>query len=185
MYLGVDQALGNTGVVVLSADSHRPLYLDTIRTGSTKGAKRLQLIRDSLTRIIQAYGVTFAALEGYSIRSVNRPFDLGEVGGVVRLCFLDQRVEYVTVAPTSLKKYVSGSGRADKKIMRRATLEKWGIDIDQNDACDAYGLAHIARAIRESLPTTDRAELEVVRGLKAGPKSKIITRSFKKDVEDV
>lgn len=185
MYLGIDQALGKTGVVVLSAESHRPQYLDTIRTGTAKGAKRLQLIRDSLTRIIEAYGVRFAALEGYSIRSVNRPFDLGEVGGVVRLCFLDQRVEYVTVAPTSLKKYVTGSGRADKTNMRSATLEKWGIDIDQDDACDAYGLAHIARALREASPTTNRAELEVIQGLKAGPKKKIITRSFKKDVEDV
>jgi Holliday junction resolvasome RuvABC endonuclease subunit len=75
------------------------------------------------------------------------------------------------VAPAALKKYVSGNPQASKERMRVATHKKWGIDIDQDDACDAYGLARVARtyAVGKSL---DRDELEVVQKLKSPPARK-------------
>ena len=109
--------------------------------------------------------IVLAALEGYSIGSQNRPFDLGEVGGVIRLCLTLNHVQYLVVAPKALKKFVTGKGdSADKEAMRRATKKKWSVDIDQNDECDAYGLAKVAQAY-DLRDTTNRAELEVLHAL--------------------
>jgi Holliday junction resolvasome RuvABC endonuclease subunit len=103
------------------------------------------------------------------MESVNRSFDLGELGGVVRLVLHDAGIPFVVVPPTSLKLFVAGNGSADKDQMRTSTLGKWGVDFDQDDECDAYGLAQVARAVHLNTGKT-RSELEVVKKLRCTEK---------------
>lgn len=161
MFLGVDQSLTSPGFAVLPAQGNTPLYLEAVKTGARRDGERLAFIWSALQEILSKYPPQYAALEGYSMQSTNRSFDLGEVGGIVRLALYTAGVPFVVVAPKSLKKFVTGSGEADKAKMRAATLKKYGIDIPQNDMCDAYGLAHVARACYHQTSTV-RAELEVV-----------------------
>ena len=106
---------------------------------------------------------------------MNRSFDLGELGGIIRLCLYDAKIPFVIVPPTSLKKFVTGNGSADKKKMHDFVLSKWRQDIDENedDQCDAYGLAQVARAYPEK-KTTNRAELEVLLSLDPKPVSPVM-----------
>jgi Holliday junction resolvasome RuvABC endonuclease subunit len=165
MYLGLDQSLRSSGVAVVSGKGE-VIYLGLIPTGALRGVQRLAAIRNALRDVLGAEpDIKYAALEGYSIESVNRPFDLGELGGVVRLALHDAGVPFLVVPPKSLKLFVASDGAADKEKMRKAVLKKWGQDIEQDDECDAFGLAQLARSFHLNTGTT-RAELEVLKKLR-------------------
>ena len=145
-----------------------PVYRAHLPTRGLRGGERLEAIYCFLEQkfLLNYRPIVLAALEGYSIESQNRPFDLGEVGGIVRLCLTRHKIKYLVVSPMSLKKFVTGKGNAaaDKEAMRRAVNKKWGVDFDQNDECDAYGLARVAQSF-DLRDTSVRAELEVLKGL--------------------
>ena len=167
MYLGIDQSLRCSGVAVIGRDQE-VAYIGTVTPGKLTGAPRLGAIRLAIRDLCAAEpDIEFAALEGYSYGSgAGRTFELGEVGAVVKLTLWDAGIPFVVVPPASLKQFVSGNGSSDKERMRLAVLSKWGIDFaDRDDECDAYGLAHVARAVHMGVGKT-RAELEVVKKLK-------------------
>lgn len=180
MYLGIDQSLRSTGVAVVSAGKES-LLLGTVAPKKLTGAPRLAYIRDGIQDAIRSNpGIKYAALEGYSIDSVNRPFDLGEVGGLVRLSLHDAGIPFIVVSPKQLKQFVTGTGNAKKEDMRLAVLQKWHQDIDQDDACDAFGLAHVARAFHLHAGAT-RPELEVLKKLR-DPDKKLSLVSYTANV---
>jgi len=165
MYLGIDQSLRSSGVVVVGS-SNDLIYRGTVTPGKRSGVIRLACIRDSLRDVLAAEpSIKYAALEGYSMESVNRSFDLGELGGLVRLVLHDAGIPFVVVAPTQLKQFISSDGSATKEKMRQAVLDKWGMDFEQDDECDAFGLAQVARAIHMNIGST-RAQLEVLKKLR-------------------
>lgn len=161
MFLGIDQSLRSTGIAVLRSGTTRPEYLATIEPGKLRGAERLASIYGEIEDVLKNYGIRRAALEGYSMESVNRSFDLGELGGIVRLCLIRNNVNFIVVPPLSLKLFVTGKGQASKTQVQTATMKRWGQAINQDDECDAYGLAHVAR-VYETGDSAIRCELEVV-----------------------
>lgn len=167
MYLGIDQSLRSSGVVVIS-EEQKVQYVGRILPGKLRGVERLAAVREAMNDIFAAAleDIFFAALEGYAYDvGAGRVFELGEVGGVVKLALHDAEIPFVVVAPTQLKQFVTGSGSATKELMRQVVLKKWGIDVTQDDECDAFGLAHVARAFHLDKGTT-RAELEVLKKLR-------------------
>ncbi len=54
-------------------------------------------------------------------------------------------VNYKIIPPTSLKKWHTTDGHADKVMMMRVAKCKWGIDFQDDNICDAYCLAMMAR----------------------------------------
>lgn len=48
------------------------------------------------------------------------------------------------VAPPTVKKFVTGSGRADKGKMMLAVYMRWKFEVPNHDVADAYTLARIA-----------------------------------------
>jgi Holliday junction resolvasome RuvABC endonuclease subunit len=84
------------------------------------------------------------AIEGYAMGSKTRPQMAGELGGHLRLLLWQAGIPYIIVPPTTLKKYVLGSGNAAKELMLKEVFKRWGYDTDSNDRADAYGLARVA-----------------------------------------
>lgn len=166
-FLGIDQAAINTGFVLLERGTNVPVVQRLINTKGYDGGYRLQFLFSSIRDAIGGRKVSAAALEGYSMDSVHRAMDLGEIGGIVRLALVQENITYLVVPPSSLKKYVTGRGDADKDKMMDAVARKWGVTIPQNDVADAYGLAHLARASVLG-GTRDRAEAEVLQLFKGG-----------------
>jgi len=166
MYLGIDQSLRSSGVAVIS-EGQKVQYVGRILPGKLTGVARLAAVREALRDVLAAEpDICFAALEGYAYDvGAGRVFELGEVGAVVKMVLHDAAVPFVIVPPASLKQFVAGNGQAKKEQMREAVLKKWGIDVAQDDECDAFGLAQVARAFHLNSGTT-RAELEVLKKLK-------------------
>ena len=68
-------------------------------------------------------------MEHYSYASTGRAFQIGENGGVLKNRFYTSGVTVEKVAPTSVKKFATGKGNADKQMMQDAFIEATGIDI--------------------------------------------------------
>jgi hypothetical protein len=56
----------------------------------------------------------------------------------------------IQVPPTTLKKYISGSGKATKDIMIKEIYKNYGIDTNDNNDADAIGLAILAHEFYET-----------------------------------
>lgn len=181
-FLGVDQSLVRTGVVVLDEDGDM-LLRRVIVPGELRDAARLCMIRNLVAAAVAEYKPVAAAFEGYSFESTNRAFALGELGGIVQVVFFDAEVPYRQIPPKTLKRFVTGNGDADKQKMLDVTKNKWKIDFgDEDDLCDAYGLARLLLAIDNPKKLTVRHELEVVQGLLAPKKETLTSRTAKSKI---
>lgn len=86
-------------------------------------------------------------IENYSYRSVGQGMFKGELGGILRDKLTDSTDVIVEVAPKTLKKFVTGSGKATKLQMIRAVEKRYGVEVDNDDDADSYGLAKIGECL--------------------------------------
>jgi Holliday junction resolvasome RuvABC endonuclease subunit len=68
----------------------------------------------------------------------------GELHGIARLALRDRLKAWV--APASLKKLATGKGNATKPDMRAELLKRTGLDIRDDNQCDAYWLRAMGMA---------------------------------------
>lgn len=64
----------------------------------------------------------------------------GMVQGVVRDMLLAEGIPYGDVGPSSLKKYATGKGGASKTEMSLAAMKRGGVEIAEDNQCDAWWL---------------------------------------------
>jgi crossover junction endodeoxyribonuclease RuvC len=176
-YLGVDPSLRGTGICILRGSE--PPFLQTIDPAKLRKAARLAFIRDALLINLKTRTAVFGAIENYSYDSVGRVFQLGEIGGVLRLSLFDQEVTYADVAPAQLKKFATGNSGADKDKVMSAVRDRWSIDVADDNQADACVLAMIARGLHQGLITPTRPQLEVLHALK-NPRIKTVVRARKR-----
>jgi hypothetical protein len=82
-------------------------------------------------------------LEGYAMGAKWGREAQGEWSGQVRRIVYRAGWHIVLVPPTVLKKYVTGSGAADKDAMRMHVLKRWGYESSDNDDADAFALLQL------------------------------------------
>lgn len=164
-FLGIDQSLSATGLCVVD-DAKDVLMMTTVDPGALIGGRRLVAIKDALIAAIRGTraGIGHAALEGYSMGSINRPFDLGEVGGIIRMVLADVDIPYVVVPPVIVKVFATGTTGATKDKMIEAAKSSGVCPKNDNEA-DALFLARIAHAFAHG-PDQVRREMEAIRMLK-------------------
>lgn len=168
LIIGVDPSLTNTGVVMLNT---RGEVLGTIETknflkdwhkldaqdrnSSAGQINRLLLLTQEINRAIgrqipRGYqGKISVGYEDYSFDSVNRPFSMGELGGVLKCALASLPawfVHFQLVAPTEVKKFALGRGDCKDKepVITQAIAEEPAMEGRSSDICDAYFLAKFA-----------------------------------------
>lgn len=160
-FLGIDQSLNATGVCRLS-EIGAVVAMATVDPNGVKDGERLILIKRAVASM--ATEVEFAALEGYSYDSVGRVFELGEIGGVIKVLLHESGIKYVVVPPVLLKKFATGKASASKEDMMTACASRGVTYVDDNQA-DAFFLACIARAYSRDVARY-RCEMDVIHSLK-------------------
>jgi len=161
--IGIDQSLTNSGICIIQY-RHKTENISyfNILPKKLREAPRLKYIKDELQKFIKKFKPDIAVMEGYSPNSYNRPFALGELGGIVKLTLLEEQIPTYIVPPKSMKKYVAAHGDAPKSVIMAIYQLK-----EENQA-DARGLAEIGRSIITDVTTT-RAQCEVVKMVKDNP----------------
>lgn len=160
--LALDLSLRSTGV----AASWAPSQPVTLRTTKLRGMERLITLRGSIELMLER-GVDVAVLEGYSFGSKGRSvFDIGELGGVIKLMLHERGIPFAIVAPTTLKKYATGKGNSPKDAVLVQAVRRSGLELG-NDEADAWWLlqmamAHYEQADALTMPQVNREALEKV-----------------------
>jgi len=165
-YVGIDQALRKIGVCILVGGEVDTLEL--IRPlAAARGPERLTFLRDQLQALLTPYKgqIRHASLEAQSLGSIGDIDQLGQVSGMVQIVLADAGVpKPFLVPPATLKKFVTGHPQASKERMMRHSERVWGIVFDQDDLCDAHGLARISEEFIEQRSTT-RHQVEAIYSL--------------------
>jgi len=166
IYCGLDLSLTGTGVCIIDRQG-TPIFTKTLKI-KTKGMERLFNIRTAIQDILNEYKPTFICTEGYSMGSrAGQAFSIGELGGVIKLMLYLRDWEYKDVAPTQVKKFGAKKGNASKDQVMMNVYKEWGFEASDNNVCDAFVLAQIARALKQTVPLRSY-QTEVIITLRKG-----------------
>ena len=96
-----------------------------------------------------------ACIEGYAMGAKGQVFTIAENGGLIKHKMYKAGIEFITPAPTSVKKLFTGKGNANKEIMYNSamsidpttpdvkTLYGWAIDGNPtSDIIDSFAMVH-------------------------------------------
>lgn len=87
----------------------------------------------------------------------------GMVQGVIRDMLIEAGIPYGDIGPSSLKKYATGRGGASKTEMSLAAMKRGGVELAENNLCDAWWLWAMANDYLDQpvfqLPKVQRDEL--------------------------
>jgi len=114
----------------------------------------------------RCHSADLVVLEDFSFGSRGAAlYQIGGMGFLVRHRLWTMGLPYIPISPGMLKKFVTGSGSAQKNVMLREVWRRWNHEASDDNSADAIGLAYIGLALVGSwLPTID-PQREVVRHL--------------------
>ena len=161
--IGLDLSLNETGLCVLETIS----ALTSVNESNPKKNKWKKFIKEDLieTQIIKTfpdiiidhrldsivshindanlkYHPEIVIIEGLAFQGKgNSSAQLAGLHYLVRNYLIKNEVHFKIIPPTKLKKFVSGKGNAKKDLMLLNVYKKWGIDFDNHNLADAFGLA--------------------------------------------
>lgn len=156
-YLGVDQSYTSSGIVIMD-DDNKLVHSEIFKTSKDEDVFiRAWNISEKIVALIKEYGVESVSIEGLAFGSVNANATR-DLAGLQFLIVTKVRLvlglPIEIIAPTSLKKFATTSGKATKKDMIAAlppevleTFKAKGFRVTTGlaDLTDAYFLAQFAR----------------------------------------
>lgn len=135
--MGVDPSITCTGMNLHDGTSW------AVRPKASGDARLLQ-VADSLRNAVTASRTDLVVMEGLGgVYKGEAARIIPMLHGALRLELMRLGVPYMTLSPTTLKKFATGSGTADKTAMAVAALKRLGTEYGTSDECDAAWL-HVA-----------------------------------------
>ena len=150
--LGIDPGLVVTGYAVLEAARAGPKILEAGVIRSAEGrdstadmARRLRVLYEGIVELFDAWHPTVMVVEQlYSHYEHPRTAILmGHARGVYFLAGGQRGIPVLSLPATSVKKTITGSGRATKEQMQYAIMRELGLDKppEPHDVADAVAIA--------------------------------------------
>ena len=146
--VGLDISMTDTGYAVLDT-SGEPVILSDVKPNKkviVRDIDRQLFILDNLTKMIEDDTMmadkVVVCIEGYAFGSqVGKVFSRAELVGMIKRMLVLKDFEIYLVAPTSMKKFITGIGNARKAEVIAAAKEKYGFEGKNDNICDALCLA--------------------------------------------
>lgn len=176
--MGIDPSLNSTGLALVDGSTA------TLKQKPADGDYRLVKIRCAIQGRVQPPSRPDLVVMEDLPRNAMGAGITGQVQGIIREVLQANRVPYLLVSAATLKKFGSGSGRADKAGMRAAWLEYSGVDNPRDDEVDAAwlrvlgiylttGIAneqpHWQAAVKNLRPAFEQLNLGAAHFIKGGP----------------
>ena len=148
--VGLDMSLTATGVCVLKSGD---VELHTIKTKPKDFSNDLERIRHIVDETISYIpgDIGLIAIEDFftpsNPKQIGSAIRLIGLGMIIRYEMYGRELPFIIVAPTQLKKFVSGNGKFPKDQITKEVFKKWEVDASDNNQADACGLAYLASLI--------------------------------------
>lgn len=162
MIIGLDLSLSNSGIVVINKSGKLILH-HTIKTKKESDRIiRYHKFKVELFSFLSSNNLmnpnNIFAIEDYTygIRNSRSLISLAEQGGIVRYIFYFENLVLVEYSNSSVKKFVTGKGNANKDLMLKSVYKKWGFDFNDHNLADASAVAMLCLAHQDIL---DRKKL--------------------------
>lgn len=119
--------------------------------------ERFDFVIKKVINYLEDFDVQHVGLEGYSMGSKSsRLFQIGEATGILKRILWESEIDYSIYAPTSIKKFATGNGRADKNGMASAFIGREDQDLFEllemdkttkpiEDLFDSYWIARMKK----------------------------------------
>ena len=85
----------------------------------------------------------------------------------LRRNFFQNSARYVLVPPSTLKKFVTGKGTAEKSLVMMEVYKRWRLSAGNDNEADAIGLAMIGACLLGEMGTQNEAQREVLATISA------------------
>ena len=142
LVIGIDPSLTGTGLAHVDGSTEvidftrGPLRLIT-------GDHRLLAIANNLAAMLKSTKITpYAVIEDLPKQAKGAGLT-GRVQGVVRLILIEHEIPFLAIVPSTLKMFATGKGTSPKPELRMALFKRTGVDIPDDNACDAWWLREI------------------------------------------
>ena len=143
-FIGIDQSLSNSGVIITD---HRcnVLHQTTIPTNPKSFPEaRIDWIGFCIHDLLCRFGkdLHFVALENLAFGGSGKMDLLAGVYWEIRrrVYLYHNNLEIYSVPIGTWKKFIAGHGRATKPMIAKAIREKYGVEFNDENKYDAYGL---------------------------------------------
>jgi len=169
--LGLDLSLVGTGCIILEDGKMKLSRLVTSKPSGKdplKELKRLLGICKEIKKIAILHHPDLVCIEGIAFMSRNTGA-LSQLSGLnyfVRELLYAEGISFVIVPPTVLKKFITGKGNCHKELMLLETYKRYGVSFDDNNLCDAYGLARIADGLKDEGAKLKKFQVEIINKIK-------------------
>ena len=149
--VGLDMSLTGTGFCLIRDGK---ISVETIKTTPKtceNDLARLIYIVDEVMKRIPA-DVAMIGIEDFftpqNAMQMGSAIKLAMLGALIRVALYKAGLPFYVVAPSQIKKYVIGSGAAQKSLVIREVFKKYGLDVKDDNQADACVLAHIANDVK-------------------------------------
>jgi len=145
MFVGLDPSYNEFGLIIL--DQKANILEQRILTSDSKldAAERIIQLEEGFKFIPNIVGLQSICIEGPAFSSKGQfVLQMGALHYYLRIFLLKNNTFFKVIAPGTLKKFVTGTGKGKKELILLKTFKKWGVEFDNNNLADAYGLARMA-----------------------------------------
>ena len=145
MIIGLDLAPNATGVAIIGGDGEF-IYWETIVAPSVLNpSRRIQYSLGRVRVLVEVFGIKEAAIEDYAFAQHGKgDATVREHGGIIRNMLLERGIKIFLYGISTIKKFATGSGGADKGAMNESFIKLCKKRKDKTEhVVDAYFLAQI------------------------------------------
>jgi len=138
MYIwSFDLSISSTGASIFTIDG-TPILQFSIRTKAKDSyGKRLKIIHDGINVWLEEYPCSILIVESAFTRFNKATQVLYRVHGLIEFMFNESK--YFSYAPTTIKKTITGNGRATKEEVSEKILERYkNIKFGNDDESDSF-----------------------------------------------
>ena len=157
--VGWDLSLAKTGYVIMNDGVVIASGLIKSKPTGDKPideTRRIVKIATDIVNTIDRYLLprepALIAIEGlaFMARNTTSLVQLSGLNYLMRIRLDERKIPFVLVAPTSLKKFITQKGNADKNLMMMEVYKKYGFESLDDNVADGFSLAVVAQAVMGS-----------------------------------
>jgi Holliday junction resolvasome RuvABC endonuclease subunit len=169
-YVGLDMSLSGTGVCILTGNE---IKVETIKTKPDDFSNDLERLKYIVAKVMERIPNTTSmiCMEDFftpgNSAQIGSAIKLAMLGTTMRLALYDKGLPFWTIAPTQLKKWITGSGASQKSLIIMSVFKVYGREVKDDNQADSMVLAHIAKALDESSVGLPKYQLEALGKIKS------------------